>query len=209
MGEAPVGRQGDTRVPLSGDLDRYLCPSSLGTVQRQGLDENSPILQGAPLCPGGHTQAPVSGWHLSPGPHWHGWEQLAPNIPGEQPGRKWKRRSEGQGNGSPLLGLGLAVGAWSCPSVGTFQAEMSGPAWGTETAPILGVAGPTMATLAELGTVGSPVSQRACCRRQGWSLSGGQGQRLLGEFSVPSVAEAFHSALVSPETPRLPTVSTH
>lgn len=48
-----------------------------------------PILQGAPLCPGGHTQAPVSGWHFSPGPHWHIWEQLAPNTPGGQPSKQW------------------------------------------------------------------------------------------------------------------------
>lgn len=42
--------------------------------------------------------------------------------------------------------------------MGTFQAEASCPAWGAETAPILGVAGAPMATLAGLGTVSSPVS---------------------------------------------------
>lgn len=65
-------------------------PGALGTIG--GQQENSPILQGAPLCPGGHTQAPVSGWHLSPGPHWQDWEQLAPNIPGEQPAGQARRQ---------------------------------------------------------------------------------------------------------------------
>lgn len=58
----------------------------------------------------------------------------------------------------PQARADLEAGAWSSPSAGTFQAEMSGPAWGAETTPMLGVAGPAMATLAELGTVGPPVS---------------------------------------------------
>lgn len=88
---------------------------------------NSPILQGAPLCPGGHTQAPVSGWHLSPKPQWHAWEQLAPNVPGEQPGRGPGRRAgqRSPGQHSPLLGLELTWGqghgaplCWYLPSKG-------------------------------------------------------------------------------------------
>lgn len=66
--------------------------------------KNLPILQGAPLCPGGQTQAPVSGWHLSPGPHWHSWEQLTPNSPGGQPGENQggKQGSQSQQMQPPL-----------------------------------------------------------------------------------------------------------
>lgn len=58
------------------------------------------------------------------------------------------------------------------PSVGTFQAEVSGPAWGAKTAPILGVAGPAVVTAAELGAAGSPVSRLARCKRRGARLAG-------------------------------------
>lgn len=160
-------------------------PMPLFPGDLQGQEENSPILQGAPLCPGGHTQAPVSGWHLSPKPHWHGWEQLAPNIPGAQPGREPRRKAGIRGGRDTGLGLAWGAGARSSASVGTFQAEVSSPAWGAKAASILGVAGPAVVTLAGLGAAVSPASWRARCGRQGVPVWGAS-PALLGTHQMSS-----------------------
>lgn len=95
------------------------------------------------------------------GSSWH--QTSLQNKLGEGPAGR--QRSEVARTPGPRADLGTA--AQGHPPVGTFQAEVSHPAWGAETAPILGVAGPAMVTLAGLGAVGSPVSWRACCRGQG------------------------------------------
>lgn len=82
------------------------------------------------------------------------------------------------------------------PSVGTFQAEVSGPAWGAKTAPILGVAGPATVTLARLGAVDSPVSRWARCNRHGARLAG-QPAPTPKASSVPGITGTFPSAMVS------------
>lgn len=82
------------------------------------------------------------------------------------------------------------------PSVGTFQAEVSGPAWGAKTAPILGVAGPATVTLARLGAVDSPVSRWARCNRHGARLAG-QPLPTPKASSVPWITGTFPSAMVS------------
>lgn len=98
----------------------------------------------------------------------------------------WRTAWEGAkevGGGQRLPGhwarADLGARAWSSASVGTFQAEVSGPAWGAKAAPILGVAGPAMVTLAGLGAAVSPASWRACC---------GDKVRLPGVPAPPSSA---------------------
>lgn len=82
-------------------LDRYLCPGSLGTVQRQGLDENSPILQGGTTVPWRtHTGpslrvAPLSRTTMT----WLG--AVSTKHPWRTAWEKVEEEVRGQGNGSP------------------------------------------------------------------------------------------------------------
>lgn len=146
-GETPVGRHRGTRGPAPARGPGRNLPVSWFSGDNGGLEDNSPILQGAPLCPGGHTQAPVSGWHFSPGPHWHGWEQLAPNIPGEQPGREPRKQVEIRGarerQSPPWAGAALAPGhgvplllvpsKQKCPVQPGGQKQL--PSWGWQIPP--------------------------------------------------------------------------
>lgn len=157
--------------------------------QRGGgvLEKTSPILQGAPLSSGGHTQAPVSGWHLSPGPHWHGWEQLAPNIAGEQPEREARRQVGGGAKSCSLLfGLGAGHAFPFCgylPSRGV-QSSLGGrnsshPGGGRCLRGGTGRTGHSWLPSVLEGTL------------QGTSgCLAGQGQRCLDERSVPSLTES-------------------
>lgn len=129
-------------------------PGSLGTVGADGRAHRS--CRGRHCAPGDTRRLPSPGGtslqdHTgTTGSSWHqtslgsslgeGKQAVGVRDPDPQcPPRAW-----GQGRGSP--------------TPGTFQAEVSGPAWGAETAPVLGVAGPPVAALAGLGAVDSPVS---------------------------------------------------